>query len=108
MRGFGKGPRRMGAALFLFWVGTVGAFAQLNFTAQPDFLTNREARVRLTVPAGAAARVDVSTNAIDWNGFLTIGAGSLTHTDSFAPFTSIRYYRAEQLAAGAMTGDNIP
>src|SRR3954471_2784498 len=108
MRGFGKGSRRMAAALFLFWVGTIGAFGQLNFTAQPDIFTNREARVRLTVPAGAAARVDVSTNAIDWSGFLTVGAGSLTHTDSFAPYAPVRFYRAEQLAAGVMTGDNIP
>jgi L-ascorbate metabolism protein UlaG (beta-lactamase superfamily) len=113
MRGFPKGSRRLAAALFLLWIGAPGAFAQLSFTAQPDFLTNREARVRLSVPAGAAARVDVSTNAIEWNGFLTVAAGavtptSITHTDSFAPYTPVRYYRAEQLAAGVVTGDNIP
>jgi L-ascorbate metabolism protein UlaG (beta-lactamase superfamily) len=103
-----KGSRWLAAAFFLLSVGREAAFGQLNFTSQPDLLTNREARVRLTVPAGTAARVDVSTNALDWSGFLTIGAGSLTHTDSFAPYAPIRYYRAEQLAAGAVTGDHIP
>jgi len=65
MRGFAKGSQWVAAALFLFGFGNVGVIGQLNFTSPPDIFTNREARVRLTVPAGAAARVDVSTNAID-------------------------------------------
>src|ERR1051325_11520261 len=105
MRGFPKGSQLIAVALFLF--AGPPAWAQPSFMA-PETLTNREARLRLTVPVGSTARVDVSTNMMDWFGFLTVGAGSLTHTDSFAPFAPIRYYRGEQLAAGTMTGDNIP
>src|SRR5688572_11311049 len=107
MREISNGSQIMAAALFLLFVSAPRAMAQPAFIA-PEMFTNREARLRLTVPTGAAARVDTSTNMIDWSGFLTAGAGSLTHTDTFAPFVPLRFYRAEQLAASALTGDHIP
>jgi L-ascorbate metabolism protein UlaG (beta-lactamase superfamily) len=106
MRRFKKGSRFIAAALFLFAVTRFAALAQPAFST-PEILTNREARLRVAVPAGTAARLDTSTNLVDWNGFLTAAAGSLVHTDSFAPYTGTRYYRAEQLAAGAFTGDHL-
>jgi L-ascorbate metabolism protein UlaG (beta-lactamase superfamily) len=102
MHGFRKGSWLLAAALFL-----PPAFAQLTFIPATR-LTNGEAYVRLSVPAGTLAQVDVSTNLTDWNAFLTIGAGTLSHTDTFAPFLPGRYYRASQAVAGTMTGDHIP
>lgn len=92
----------MAAALFLFCLADPKA--QLSFS-NIEPLTNREARVRLTVPAGTAARVDISTNLVDWNSFLTVGAGSLVHTDLVA---SAKFYRAQQVPANSLTGDHIP
>ena len=85
---------------------TFAGLAQPSFSA-PEILTNREARLRMTIPAGTAARLDVSSNLTDWTGFLTTGPGSLVHTDSFAPYSGIRYYRAEQLPTNAFTGDHL-
>lgn len=101
---FRIGSRLIAAAL-LFCAVAKG-LAQPSFIA-PELFTNHEARLRFTVPAGTAVRVDASTNLIDWTGFLTTAAGSITHTDTFAPFAPLRFYRAEQLAAGALTGDHI-
>jgi L-ascorbate metabolism protein UlaG (beta-lactamase superfamily) len=108
MWGIKKGSWLLAAALFLF---CAAAFPRGNAQpafSPPEFLSNGEARLRVTIPAGTSARLDTSTNLIDWTGFLTTGAGSLIHTDSFAPFAPIRHYRAEQLPAGAFTGDHLP
>jgi L-ascorbate metabolism protein UlaG (beta-lactamase superfamily) len=84
------------------------ALAQITFSPLEVF-TNREARVRLTVPAGTFARVDASTNLLDWSGYLTTSGGSLIHTDVFAPYAPLRYYRATQVTnSGTFAGDHIP
>jgi L-ascorbate metabolism protein UlaG (beta-lactamase superfamily) len=80
--------------------------ADLSFSTV-ERLANQESRIRLSVPTSTSARINVSTNLIDWTGFMTTGAGSLTITDSFAPYALARFYKAEQLAAGAFTGDNL-
>jgi L-ascorbate metabolism protein UlaG (beta-lactamase superfamily) len=107
----GKGSRLLAAAFFYFCTGDAPAQTTItipepSFSA-PEIFTNREARLRLTVPTGTSARVDASTNLIDWHGFITTGAGSITHTDTFGPFVPLRFYRAEQLAATAVTGDHL-
>ena len=99
---FQKGSWLLAAALFVS-----PSFAQLSFVPATR-MTNGEAYLRLLVPAGTLAQVDVSTNLTDWNVFLTVGAGTLSHTDTFAPFLPGRYYRASQAPAGTMTGDHIP
>jgi len=107
MRGFRRGSQLIAVALFIFALSEVRAFAQLSFT-RIEVLTNHEARLRLDTLTGTSARIDVSTNAIDWNGFMTVAAGLLTLTDTFAPYAPTRYYRAEQLDATAFTGDHLP
>lgn len=105
MRSFRKGPQLFAAALFIFTAGEVDA--QPAF-APVQMFTNREARLQFTLPAGTTARVDVSSNLIDWNGWLTATGASITHTDTFAPYAAVRHYRAQQIPAGSLTGDNFP
>ncbi len=101
MTAFQKGSRLLAAALFCFSAEPLRAqFAFSNVEPLPA----GEARVRLAVPAGTAARVDSSADLAVWNGFLTVGAGTLVHTDSFA---GQRFYRAAQVPTTSLTGDHL-
>jgi len=79
-------------------------------------LTNRELALKFVAPAGTNYRIDVATNfpadtnVSPWSSLLTLrSSGVNQHTDSAAPFSSSRYYRAEQLTnANVLTGDNLP
>jgi L-ascorbate metabolism protein UlaG (beta-lactamase superfamily) len=102
-----KGSLLLSAALFLLPILDARAQDPKLFTTAPESFTNREVRLRLAVPTGASSRVEASTNLINWSGFITTGGGSITHTDTFAPFAPVRFYRAEQLPAGAVTGDHL-
>jgi L-ascorbate metabolism protein UlaG (beta-lactamase superfamily) len=77
-------------------------------------LTNRELALRFVAPAGTNYRIDISTNlslsdSQRWESLLTLRSiGVNQHTDSAAPFSSTRFYRAEQLTnANALTGDHL-
>src|SRR6187455_1313201 len=61
-------------------------------------LTNSEAALKLSAPAGLNFRIDASTNLVRWDFLTTLrSAGSIQHTDSAAPFHVSRFYRAVQL-----------
>lgn len=94
-------------AAFVLHATPPSSHAQLAFGAN-ERLASNDMRLRLTVPAGTLARIDSTTDFVRWDPFLTIGAGSLTHTDTFAPYAPERFYRAYQVSAGTMTGDHIP
>jgi L-ascorbate metabolism protein UlaG (beta-lactamase superfamily) len=77
-------------------------------------LTNREVALKFMAPAGMNYRIDASTNLnaptnTRWSSMLTLlSAGVNQHTDSAAPFSSSRFYRAEQLTgSNILTGDNL-
>src|SRR5688572_22836670 len=107
MRVFGKGSQFVAVALFFFGFATARAQTLIPPTIAAEMMTNREVRLRLTTSPQQQARIDTSTNLIDWSGFLTMGAGSLTHTDTFAVFTLDRFYRTQTITPGAVTGDHI-
>lgn len=98
------GPLLAAALLHLL---APSASAQLAFGAN-ERLASNDMRIRLTVPAGTLARIDATTDLTNWSPFLTVSAGSLVHTDTFAPYLSGRYYRALEVPAGTMTGDHVP
>lgn len=74
-------------------------------------LSNREVALALSAAPGRAYRLEVSTNATDWNGLITFATNvvsSLQHTDSAAPYFPIRYYRARQLTGmNNFSGDHL-
>ena len=77
-------------------------------------LTSREAALKFVAPSGVNYRIDFSTNLSSttngrWQSLLTLqSAGVNQHTDSAAPFSSTRFYRAEQLTGtNILTGDNL-
>ena len=98
--------RVKGLLLFLFaWV----ACGQTPFEFRPlQRQTNGETQLRLTGPSGQYFRIDASSNAADWDGFLTLRSiGLNAHTDTGTPLLSSRFYRAEQVGASALTGDHL-
>lgn len=99
----------MAAALFCF----VTAISAADITFQPIVrLTNNAGsyngtRVRISVPNLTFARVDASTNLLDWNAFITAGAGTSINTDLFSAFPQ-RFYRGTQVTnAGTFAGDHF-
>ena len=90
---------------------TCVAGAQTPFEFRPlqrPTPTNREVLIRMSAPSGQNYRIDASTNATGWEGLVTLRSiGLNSHTDSGAPFSSSRYYRAEQAATNALTGDHL-
>src|SRR5689334_8355520 len=67
-------------------------------------LTNRETFLNIVAPTGQNYQVDVSSNLLRWDVFLTFVAASngLQYTDSASPVVASRGYRARQV-----TGVNI-
>lgn len=107
---------RLLAALSLI-LTTVSWLAWLNAQQAPQFtgiqpLTNNETRLILTAPVGSSYRIEVATNAQDWQGFFTFPTNvttSLQHTDSAAPYLPARFYRAAQLTGtNILSGDHVP
>jgi L-ascorbate metabolism protein UlaG (beta-lactamase superfamily) len=93
---------------------TATASAQNAHFTNITRLTNRELSLRFVAPVGTNYRIDTSTNlgatnSLRWDSLMTLrSAGMNQHTDSAAPFSSTRFYRAEQLTnANALTGDNL-
>jgi L-ascorbate metabolism protein UlaG (beta-lactamase superfamily) len=77
-------------------------------------LTNSEFALKFMAPAGGYYRIDAATNLSAatnqrWSSMLTLqSAGVNQHTDSAAPFSAARFYRAEQLTgSNILTGDNL-
>src|SRR5262245_9536121 len=72
-------------------LGTLGFIALANAQSNLQFtsvqwLTNQEILLKLSAPTGANYRVEVSTNLLDWNSWMTLaGAGVNQSTDSAAP-----------------------
>jgi L-ascorbate metabolism protein UlaG (beta-lactamase superfamily) len=91
-----------------------GMAGSLRAQQAPQFaglqrLTNSEAVLKLSAPAGLNFRIDASTNLIRWDFLTTLrSAGSIQHTDSAAPFLASRFYRAVQVAGtNVVTGDHL-
>ena len=103
MRAFQKGSQFIAAALFLFFTATSRADTPIWISAQ--VLTNRDTRLQIFV-TNTPARLDVSTNLTDWNGFLSVGA-STTHTDTFSIFLPQRFYRRVDIEPTTVFGDHI-
>src|SRR4051794_23048617 len=84
--------------------------AQYSFT-DVKRQTNSEFSFTLNAPVGRSYRVETSTNAQSWNGFLTFATNtttSLQHTDSAAPFLPTRYYRATRVeTTNVLSGDHL-
>jgi L-ascorbate metabolism protein UlaG (beta-lactamase superfamily) len=73
-------------------------------------LSNKETFLQLTSPTGLNYRIEVSSNLLGWNSFLTFFAASnvLQHTDSAAPFLESRLYRALGLdGTNVVTGEHL-
>lgn len=94
------------------FASTTFADAQTSFQFSAfQRLSNQETFLRITTPTGLNYRVDVSSNLLAWDGFLTFlaASNSLQYTDSAAPFLSSRMYRARQLTNnGVITGEHLP
>jgi L-ascorbate metabolism protein UlaG (beta-lactamase superfamily) len=91
-----------------------GVAGSLSAQQGPQFagiqhLTNNEALLKLSAPAGLNFRIDASTNLVRWDFLTTLrSAGSIQHTDSAAPFLASRFYRAVQLTeTNGVTGDHL-
>ena len=73
-------------------------------------LSNQEALLKLSAPAGPNYRIETATNLPAWLGLVTLpGSASIVqHNDSAAPYHSSRVYRAVQLSGNqALTGDHL-
>lgn len=73
-------------------------------------LTNREVRVTFGAPTGSCYRIDVSTNLIAWQSWLSFPMTNrfLQHTDSAAPYWPVRFYVGRQLTGtNLVTGDHL-
>jgi L-ascorbate metabolism protein UlaG (beta-lactamase superfamily) len=99
---------------------SVGALCAWQASAQPaQFfnpvqLTNREVALTVSSFAGQFYRLDWTTNlTLDptnrWSSLVSFqSTGANQHTDSAAPFSLARFYRAEQLTnAPLFTGDHL-
>jgi L-ascorbate metabolism protein UlaG (beta-lactamase superfamily) len=103
-----------GLVCAFFAVAITHAFAQgLNF-GSPRVLSNREVAVLFQAPSGQVFRVDAATNLTgsvsnDWRSLLSFQSSGINqHTDSAAPFSITRFYRAEQLTNALLfTGDHL-
>ena len=98
--------RVKGLLLFLLaWA----ACGQTPFEFRPlQRLTDGETILRLSAPANQNFRIDASTNAVQWDGLLTLrSVGVNSHRDTATPFLPSRFYRAEQVATNALTGDHL-
>ena len=91
--------------LLLAWA----ACGQTPFEFRPvQRQTNGETLVRLSAPSTFYYRVDASSNATQWDGFLTLRSiGLNSHTDTATPLLPSRFYRAERLSTNALTGDHL-
>jgi len=98
--------------LLLSSANAVHLFAQ----SSPQFtrvqrLTNNELALTLTAPTETVYRIDISTNLLSWDGLVTIPASastSLQHTDSAAPFSATRFYRAQSVSGtNIFPGDHL-
>lgn len=71
-------------------------------------MTNRETVVSLEGLAGDKYRLQTSTNLRDWESLTTLqSAGQNKHTNFEATARSLRFYRAYEAEAGALTGDHL-
>jgi len=73
-------------------------------------LTNKEVSLLLSNPAACYQRLEVSGNLADWFPLANLPktAGTLSFTDSAAPYLLSRFYRAWQLTnTTALTGDYL-
>ena len=100
-----------GLAAFAVVVPAIAQDAQFTNVIR---LTNSELALRFNAPAGTYYRIDASTNLSAatnqrWSSMLTLQSGGVNqHTDSAAPFSASRFYRAEQLTgSNILTGDNL-
>ena len=93
------------AATVVFWP-LVSAF---EFTAiQP--LTNSEMRLTLSGPKNKNVRIDTSQDLQNWRSLVTVTSDTqvISYTDSGAPYSSVRTYRAVQLESNILSGDVLP
>jgi L-ascorbate metabolism protein UlaG (beta-lactamase superfamily) len=87
----------------------IGARSQeLPKFAPPQKATNAEILLQLVSVAGLRYQIETSTNLTDWQTMLTLlSTGQNQQSDSGAPFSSLRYYRAREVTNG-ITGDHLP
>jgi L-ascorbate metabolism protein UlaG (beta-lactamase superfamily) len=93
------------------WFALRAAAQQAQLSA-PIRLTNREVSLRITSAVGQFYRVDAATNLTlsnHWSSLVSFqSTGVNQHTDSAAPFSLTRFYRAEQLTnVPLFTGDHL-
>ena len=106
-----KIPRRLIVLLAWAAFSWPAGFAQsgLLFT-NVQRITNQELLLKLTAPAGATYRLQTSSDLSRWDNWMTFAgsAGTLSQTDSAAPFFPTRFYRAATATgANLMTGDHL-
>jgi L-ascorbate metabolism protein UlaG (beta-lactamase superfamily) len=98
---------------FILCLCCAAAFGQSGQLSRPVFITNREVSLAITGTVGQVYRVDAATNLSDtnnrWSSLASFqSAGVNQHTDSAAPFSLTRFYRAEQLTnPPSFTGDHL-
>lgn len=102
---------------FLIWSCLLGAGTSwLAAQQEPQFtnvrrLTNQEIALTLTATTGRSYRIEMATNALDWNGLFTFPTNvstSLQYTDAATPYLPTRYYRAAQLSgSNILSGDHL-
>ena len=102
----------MGVILAAFSLSlALSTSGQTNFQfSNVRLLTNRELALTLTSSNAPFVRVDSSADLSAWQGLVTVPAsnGSLSVTDTAAPYLSQRIYRAQQLTnVGTITGDHL-
>ena len=110
-----KTPAKSAFCSLLRFVPCLAAAGSLLAQTAPQFtsvqwLTNKEAGLKLSNPAGCYQRLEGSLNLADWLPVANLHktVGTLAYTDSAAPYLPARFYRAWQLTnTTALTGDYL-
>jgi L-ascorbate metabolism protein UlaG (beta-lactamase superfamily) len=91
--------------------GVLGSVVYLFAASQPTLqrTANGEVVIQHTTAPNLYCRIETSTDLASWSPLMTLlSPGTLTHTDSAAPYFSKRFYRVQELAGtGHLTGDHL-
>ena len=93
-------------ALLILSLGIVCTQAQQPGFTKVEPLPNSEMELQLS--STSRYRIDISSNLVNWNPFLSAERQATNHVDSGAPFSSNRFYSLSDFSNAALTGDHFP
>src|SRR5689334_9977033 len=95
--------------LLLIIAGLAPVRAAIQFTSV-QAITNKEVLLKAVIPAGTNYRLEVSSNLITWDHWISLPGASagLVQTDTAAPYQPARFYRGLDLPnTNSLTGDHL-